>query len=215
MKAVKPPSQKKSNPYKNKRTPNKPVHPAPTKKSSEQSHRRLWLAARATFGILMSLAGIALGVYAFEGPPWPTEPTFVPGSPSFGSPFSVPFTITNKSAVVDLNRLEIRCGIATKIQGEPPAGGTLQQGEPGHPAFVSVTGPHSQLEATETRSYTCAFAQLSIYVGPNPKITFAEMTFESEYDSWLPWGGRKIVRSPIFELDTSTVPPQWKPASLK
>jgi hypothetical protein len=80
--------------------------------------------------------------------------------------------------------------------------------------FGSIAGAASRLSARETRSYTCAMAALSLNVGPNPKIEFGEMTFESEYDSPWPWGGRKTSRSPTFVLDTNTMPPQWKAAPL-
>jgi hypothetical protein len=158
--------------------------------------------------------GLLVGVYAFWGPPWPTEPTFTPGAASFASPFAVPFSITNKSAVFELNNLKIKCGIASQIEGERPAGGTMVFGRRGNPIYVQTDGAPNRLKAGETRSYTCALAMLRFSVGPNPNILFAEMIFESEYDSPWPWGARTISKSPAFTLDLATMPPQWKPAPL-
>jgi hypothetical protein len=184
-----------------------PQSPTPTR-------RRSYIA-----GLSVGAITLAAAFDQFVGRPWPTEPAFSPGAPSFGSPFAVPFSITNKSGVSDLKNLSIKCGLASRIEGEPPRGGTLIQGRPGQPVFVTVLdgggGGAGKLPAGETRSYTCAWTALRIDVGPNPKIVFAEMTFESEYESPWPWGGRKIVRSPTFFLDGNTVPPQWKAAPLR
>jgi hypothetical protein len=183
----------------------------PESKSKQPKYRRFLRIAEWSLGPPLAVLAFVYGIW---GPPWPTEPIFAPGAPSFGSPFAVPFNITNKSALFDMNNLSISCGLASRIQGEPPTGGTVGFGQPGKPIFGSIAGASSRLKAGETRSYTCAAAALRIDVGPNPKILFAEMTFESQYDSPWRWGDKKIVRSPTLFLDMATIPPQWKSSPL-
>jgi hypothetical protein len=175
-------------------------------------HRRFLKLVEWILGPPLALLGF---VYAVWGPPWPMQPVFEAGAPSFGYAFAVPFKVSNKSGLFGLNNLHIRCGLVAQVRGEPPGGGTINFGSPGHPTFMDVQGQNGHLAAGDTASYTCPFAMLRISAGPNSTIRFAEMLFEREYDSPWPWGGRKIVRSPTSVLDLSTVPPQWKPAPLK
>jgi hypothetical protein len=52
-----------------------------------------------------------VAIYTFWGPPWPTEPSFDPGFPSFGLPLDVPFSVANKSAIFPISDLTILCGL--------------------------------------------------------------------------------------------------------
>ena len=59
----------------------------------------------------LAILALATAFYTFIGPFWPTEPEFSPSYPSNGSPFDVPFDVTNRSGVFAIHDLSISCGL--------------------------------------------------------------------------------------------------------
>ena len=82
----------------------------PRQRLTDPWHRRLWLAGKVTAVFLVGLAGFVASLYQiFGGPPWPTEPVYSPGPPSSDSPFGIPFDVANKSGVLWIKNIAIKC----------------------------------------------------------------------------------------------------------
>jgi hypothetical protein len=161
-------------------------------------HRRLWLVAKVAFGFVVALVGLVSGIYGIWGPPWPTDPVFVPGVPSLGDAFNVPFSVVNKSALFPLRDLELSCSIhsvATSHNNQ-------------YRRFSVEAGSREILRPLESRPYACLLNSLFVR-SPDDTITAAEIEFVSDFSSWLPWRGRVHSLSGVFTLNTKTVPPQW------
>ncbi len=170
----------------------------PESKSKQPKYRRFLRMAEWILGPPLALLAFVYGIW---GPPWPTEPTFVPGAPSFGSALDVPFIVTNKSVLFPIKKLHILCS-AYRIDVGPPNWSI--QG-----ISFSVPGV-ADLAPGQSRPYTCAFN--NVMRGPNGErmgVRAATIAFNSEYDSSWPWKARAKAESGKFTLDTKTVPPQW------
>jgi len=131
------------------------------------------------------------------GPPWPTEPVFVPASASFSSPLDVPFLITNKSAFFAIKKLSISCVLLhVKLEN-----GTLIERVEIKVLTANTLGP------TETRPYTCMFPRTFGY--DQNAITEAKINFEFEHES--PWLFGKPIKgdSGVWVLNPKTTPPIW------
>jgi len=162
-----------------------------------QVHRRLWMAAKVIGGFVVTLTGLLGTVYGVVGPPWPTEPVFLRGPPSFGSPLNIPFSVTNKSGFVGIRNLKLEC-MAHWIKLSN--GGSLKDTMLAAPT-VSV------LEPLQSRPYFCPFHVL-VDVG-DAKLSEASITVIGEYDSPWPWQSGKKLTSHQYWLNTKTIPPQW------
>jgi hypothetical protein len=217
----------------------KPKLKQPTTPAQPQArmHRVLWRAVKAVFGFVVVLVGLIGGAYTMWGPPWPTEPSFVPGAPSFGSPLDVPFTVTNKSSVFSIKNLHISChGYEIKVVppnfGSPaPGGGTL--GGRAIEGFTFSVPGNADLMPGETRPYTCVFNSVMRGVSNQTgyRIVEADIAFVSEYDARCPFPDAVCARlfpcatdlrcdrlgsgtkalSGHFTLNTKTDPLQWMP----
>jgi hypothetical protein len=217
----------------------KPKLKQPTTPAQPQArmHRVLWRAVKAVFGFVVVLVGLIGGAYTMWGPPWPTEPSFVPGAPSFGSPLDVPFTVTNKSSVFSIKNLHISChGYEIKVVppnfGSPaPGGGTL--GGWAIEGFTFSVPGNADLMPGETRPYTCVFNSVMRGVSNQTgyRIVEADIAFVSEYDARCPFPDAVCARlfpcatdlrcdrlgsgtkalSGHFTLNTKTDPLQWMP----
>ena len=164
-----------------------------------QKHQHILRTVEWILGLPLALL---VAIYTILGPPWPKEPTFFPSSPSFGSPFNVPYIVTNKSILFRISNLSIVCKIAyaRTLQGD-----TI--------ARVNVKSTEiNNLQPGQTSSYTCLFNKMITLSRPPPyqtKYVQAEIRFASEYDSPWPFQPRiKIVSDP-FTLNSATEPPQW------
>jgi len=142
------------------------------------------------------LAGVGI-VYAVYGPIWPTVPVFLPGLPSYGSPFEVPFSITNKSVLFTIHNLTVDCDL---IYVETSAHSSYSN------FSVSMNIKH-RLLPTRTDTYTCPFN--TFFDTRGQTIETAVISFTTVYDSPWPWGGRTGLTSGNFTLKSSTTPPQW------
>ncbi|MDQ6703003.1 MAG: hypothetical protein M3Z96_07835 [Pseudomonadota bacterium] len=164
--------------------------------------RRLWLDVKLVSGIVVTVLGLLAAIVGILGPPWPTEPSFSPGFPSAGSPFDIPFTVTNKSALFRISNLTLVCKISF---ARTLLGDTFEN------ISVNSTGINT-LQPGQTSSYTCLFNRIMHLNRPPPfetKFAQAEISFASEYDSpWL-FPRRIKVASDPFTLNSSTDPPQW------
>ena len=94
----------------------RPITAIPAAQISETpklSPSRIALKWARWFGsfIVGPLLAVVVAIYTFWGPPWPTEPWFDPGFPSFGLPLDVPFSVANKSAIFPISDLTILCGL--------------------------------------------------------------------------------------------------------
>jgi hypothetical protein len=90
----------------------RPITAIPAAQISETpklSPSRIALKWARSFGsfIVGPLLAVVVAIYTFWGPPWPTEPSFDPGFPSFGLPLDVPFSVANKSAIFPISDLTI------------------------------------------------------------------------------------------------------------
>jgi hypothetical protein len=166
----------------------------------EQFRHTRWFRAGewalGAVGVAMTLVG---GIYGIFGPIWPTEPTFVPGAPSFGSALYVPFIVTNKSILFPIKKMQIFCS-AYRID----VGGFSFRG------FAFTVPGYANLAPAESRSYTCAFNQAARGF-EKEIVSVATIALETEYDSILPWKSRVRTTSGKFTLNTKTSPPQWVP----
>lgn len=176
-----------------------------------QKHRRFLRIAEWTLGPPLALLG---AIYTFWGPPWPTEPSFVPGAPSFGSPMDVSFSATNKSGLFSVPNLKVYCEmLCTRSLGRAPHTGV----ELNH-IYFQAHGP-DHLAAGETQPFVCAMRG-KIAVGNEAadaadRIVSAQAIFHSEYDNpWKLWLTRKNAAGGVISLNTKTVPPQWVEGDL-
>jgi hypothetical protein len=169
-----------------------------------------WVVASSLIAFVALSIGVISGLAdILGGPLWPTPPTFSPGLPSSSSPLAVPFDVTNKSSLFDIQNLKIDCGLIGRMEND--VGGVLSFGKGDKPAFITISDAFNWLPAGSTRSYTCPFAAPWMMNGmAHPKIQFLQMILRINFDPhW--W-----VKGPIdvtFALDTLTSPPQWKAGS--
>lgn len=156
-----------------------------------------YLVTAGEAGLL--LLGLGQAFVTFRGPFWPTEPTFLPGAPSLGSPMNVPFFVTNKSAVFSLDDLLITCGPLVVVMTGKNVFNIGRIGAQGH----------NVLRPLETRPFTCRFNRVVSF--PGAKVEEAHIQFTSAYKSPWPWepNRRVVSTSSIFTLETATDPPQW------
>jgi len=167
--------------------------------------RRTWWfrSAKWIFGVvLVAAGGVATLDTLLGGRIWPTAPSFVPGYPSSGFAWDVPFTVSNKSALFPVNHLVIKCWIHS-IQSKK--GGSFRE------FTVGIAGENS-LASLQSAPYTCPFSTIfpNLTLEPDDKITEAIIEFGSEYESRVPFSkNRDPVFSGPFTLNTKTTPPQW------
>jgi hypothetical protein len=160
-------------------------------------HRRPWLAAKVIGSFLVGLVGLIGSIYGIWGAPWPTEPVFAPGPPSFGSAFSVPFVVSNKSALFPINNLMITCHLRRVLTDKNNLVEDVGFG---------ILSPNV-LMPLQSRPYICPFDQFSISSG---RIIAVEIDFESKYKSPWPFFSKpKTTMSDIFTWNPSTSPPAW------
>jgi hypothetical protein len=175
----------------------------------EKARRRGRNLHRAEFAFGTLLA-VFLFVWTFVGPPWPTEPVFEPGAPSFGSAFDVTFNGTNKSAFFGIQNLRVSCTLVCfKLVGQSGAMITARKGA--NPNILGALG-HDHLLAGETQPFACGMRRVFNIDGKDAadSLPNVAISFMSEYDNpWLFWLSRKKVQSGTFSLNTRTTPPQW------
>jgi hypothetical protein len=176
--------------------------PAPPPLQEPTPHRRSNLFWATRWGILfvVGLAGLIASVVQIWGPFWPIEPAFAPGMPSSGFALDIPFTVSNKSALFSIKRLNINCGLHSVTTAN---GGRFEN------FGVSALGGQA-IAPAESRPYSCPLTTMILGLS-NEKITEGVIEFSSEYDSpWpWPWNKRKRSSSGLFTLNTKTIPPQW------
>ncbi|WP_156446955.1 hypothetical protein [Bradyrhizobium yuanmingense] len=175
---------------------------SPILSDSLRKDRPSWTRATKYFvgTLIVGTVGFVASVYQIAGgPPWPVAPVFVPGFPSSGHAFDVPFTVTNKSALFSLRHLEILCGFE-KVKTDAKSG--VQQ------LSITASDGKATLGPLESTSYTCPVKRMFSFAGAT-KFEEATISFLTKYDSHLPWGDRTQSQSDFFTLNTNTVPPQW------
>jgi hypothetical protein len=174
--------------------------PIPSENSPRERPRWIRVAEYIVGTLIVGTVGFVASVYQIEGgPPWPVAPTFVPGSPSSGDPFDVPFTITNKSAFFSLNHLEILCGLEN-VRTDVKSGASQFS--------ITVSDGKASLGPLQSGTYTCPLMRAIKFAGAT-RLEEATIAFLTRYDSRLPWGGRAQSESDFFSLNAKTVPPQW------
>jgi hypothetical protein len=103
--------QSKSKTGKAKQTKANQQRSQPPSQIQAPKHRRLWLASKLVVGTVVTVLGLVATFVSLWGPLWPTAPLFSPGMPSSGSPFDVPFTVTNRSVIFFIRNLIIHCAL--------------------------------------------------------------------------------------------------------
>jgi|ERR1700735_575315 len=160
-------------------------------------HQRLWRATRWAVGTALAALGLVATLSEILGGPlWPVSPDFQAGYPSAESPFSIPFTVKNKSGVFSMNKMEIRCGIDI----ETNVGSFFRN-------FSIGSLETSELPALQSRPDKCKFDK-AFRFDPPQSIRRARISFVGQYETIWPWGTFKFD-SGEFNLDTTTSPAQW------
>lgn len=173
-----------------------------TPKAAEAlTHQRLRKTLKVALGFAITALGLMGTINGIWGPPWPTRPTIVPGTPSFGSPFDVPFRVTNRSAIFWLSNLEINCQFKwiRTTQAAFRNSGAAAIGSP------QALGP------LESRPYTCplrGIVSVDAVDAADQRIVEAQISFKSEYDTFFS-KRRATSESEVFTLNTATSPAQW------
>jgi hypothetical protein len=177
----------------------------PPAKAPTQMHRRLWLAAKVAALFVAGVFGFVASIYQIEGgPPWPTAPSFSPGPPSFGAAFDVPFRVENKSALVSIRGLQIKC----KVEGTIPDQPTITKLTFG-PNFVGASGSNTIAPVTSA-PYTCPLRGAFVFgADATDIIRHARVTFIAEYDAHF-IGARIAAEDGPFTWNETTVPPHWE-----
>jgi hypothetical protein len=169
----------------------------PSAKTTVSVQQRLRLISRWLLGTAIATIGFVGSIVGIWGPVWPTDPSFLPGLPSSGSPLDVPFTVTNKSALFRADQLEISCGLhAIKTRGGSSFVGFS----------IGASGSNA-LQAGESRPYTCPFSQ--VFQLRDDQISEAKIEFWGRYASVVPRRDGQTFSSGVFTLNSHTVPPQW------
>jgi hypothetical protein len=165
-------------------------------------HRHMMTAIKWLFRAALGLLAVLGSVYGIWGPPWPVEPTVSPGLPSLGSPFDVPFNVSNKSLLFTIDGLSLSC----KLKLVQTNGLIIPNG------IVRLRGEYT-IGPGQSRPYVCPFSRA--YGGPYAEnIKTAQITISSEYKSPWPVISKKLsVDSDVFTLNSKTIPPQWMTGS--
>ena len=166
------------------------------------AHRRLWLVTKVLASFFVAVVGLAASVYAIWGPPWPTNPSFSPGPPSFGAAFDVPFQIENKSLLFGFSNLKISCKIAAIAKSQFFA----FNGD----AIFLARGPND-LSPLSSGPYVCPIRG-SFKNGEKDGfdlVQSAQVIFLSEYDRRIFWGTSRAEDGPYTWM-TTTLPPHWE-----
>ena len=171
----------------------------------------LWRAIKVIVPSLVALIGLIASIDALWGPPWPINPEFSPGPPSFGSSFDIPFLVTNKSALFSFSDLKITCVLLRfKAVGSTGATIAVANGLSFDTAPKIAARGTNQIDSTDSRPYTCPLRGIMRVDNSDAAdaIREAQIGFISEYNSPLWWGRRQTKDEP-FTLITTTVPHQW------
>jgi hypothetical protein len=76
----------------------------------QQNKRRLvWSVAKGAAVFLATVAGLVLGFWGAIGPPWPVAPEIRPTGCDVASPFLLPFSIKNPSALFSMANVKLVC----------------------------------------------------------------------------------------------------------
>jgi hypothetical protein len=163
-----------------------------------------WMT-KTTVSVALSVLAVATAFYTFFGPFWPTEPEFSPSYyPSSGSPFDVPFDVTNRSGIFALHDLSIFCGLIDV---------KMSYNSHFHDFSMGSTGKN-YLPELSSQPYVCPFTQLLSVLSmmrEGETIKSAQIQFIASYDDQFYWPmitPRKTM-SKVFELDTDISPPRW------
>lgn len=84
----------------------------PREESTTSARRCWWKVAKpvgATIAAIVGLSGSLAGIW---GPFWPTRPYIHPAGTDPGSPFSLPFTVANRSVLFPLKNARVSCIIS-------------------------------------------------------------------------------------------------------
>jgi hypothetical protein len=137
----------------------------PTKSKKSQLHHQTWLrairahpwwvAAWSLVAGLSLIVGLLSGLDSILGGPiWPTDPDIHPAGSDPGSPFSLPFSVTNKSVIFPDKASRITCLL---VNMETRGNNTFKNTE------ITV-GPEKDIKPTETVNFSCGIAVPPNYV---------------------------------------------------
>jgi hypothetical protein len=198
-----------------KATPKLPINQpqTPQAKVQTQTHRRLWQAAKAAGIFVAGVIALLSGIYQLGGSaPWPTDPVFFPGQPSFVAAFEVPFVVENKSAFFWIKNLKITC-VIPKAFARSPLGSAIgfENMEAEAIGLPGSLAPTLSSRAA-TGMYACPLRRLGNIDGRDAveQMVSAEISFRTEYDGRWWWQKPRIVSEDgPFTLVTTTMPHRW------
>jgi hypothetical protein len=158
---------------------------------------RMWLVIVGCATLVVGGLAIASNVVQVFGAPWPTEPTFTPGANLSASPFDVPFSVTNRSALFSINNLSLSCRLIS--------GRTVRLRIKFDDVEVRVAVGVNVLRPLESRPYVCPFNRT---ISVPDKFEAAQIEFKSKYKSPWPFRPEESATSEIFTWYPS--PPHWE-----
>jgi hypothetical protein len=165
-----------------------PVTPAPLKQPSG----RAWMISKLVTTFVLAIIGLIGGIVAIcGGPIWPTYPEVSTVGVDPGSPFSLPFSVRNKSAFFSMEISEIMC------------------------AYDHMNGPHVHFNDSEqTASHRATIRPGGVFnfscraSNPVPGlITDASVRLLVRYT--FPWSSRERCQSNPLDWAQTTEGGQW------
>jgi hypothetical protein len=142
------------------------------------------------------LAGLAATIAALWGPIWPTAPVFLPGLPSSGEPFDIPFTVKNNSVLFPIKNLTLRCHVvfARTDRNNRDIDSTF------------AVNDRTLLDTNESRPFICPLTRV---LGNFGLMIEGRIYFSAEYESPWPFSDGKYMDSEVFTLNSKSIPPRW------
>ncbi len=137
------------------------------------AHRKMWSALRWVLAVSLAVLGLVASLDQLWGPFWPTFPIVRQAGDDPGSPFSLPFTATNRSVLFPLVGASMTCVIEhAEMRGDN--------------VFANVRSGRrapSTIPADSTVNFSCSIA------APKDFVSSATMLIQMEF-SWTLLGFR-------------------------
>jgi hypothetical protein len=189
-KSEKPPQPKQ--PHRRPPAPPPPPQPAMSLAPLGRPLCRVWTTSKLATNFVVVLIGLIGGIVAISGGPiWPTYPEISTVGVDPGSPFSLPFSVKNRSAFFSMEITEITC------------------------AYDHMTGPHMHFDDSEqvashratippdgVLNFRCRLSNLV-----RDLITDASMRLLVRYT--FPWSSRPRCQSNHLDWVQTTEGGQW------
>jgi hypothetical protein len=169
-----------------------PLKPAPPAPPPPRPPFRFWTTSKSAIAFFSAFIGLIGGIVAIlGGPVWPTYPEVSTVGADPGSPFSLPFSVKNRSAFFSMEITEIAC------------------------AYDRMTGPHLHFSDSEqTASHHATIRPGGVFnfrcavTNPVPDIiTEASVRLLVRYT--FPWSSRPRCQSNPLDWAKTTDGGRW------